>query len=152
MKNSFHFLRPPAFPQVVYVGYVILIVAAVRFISAAFQSATILLALSLVLLILRSWIRLDLLNHKITKYFIIIPYKTITLENLQKIVMTKSLVHQTLNSRGSTTTLRLHEYQILLLADDDLHLLMSGLDRDLLFNKAKKVAEAAHIPMEDRSV
>jgi len=147
----FHFLRPPAFPQIVYVGYVILIISAVRFISAAYQSAIILLALSLFFLILRSWIRLDLRNHKITNYFIIIPYKTIVLDSLEKVIMTKQLVHQTLNSRGSTTTLRLHEYEIFLLADADSYLLMTGLDKDLLFNKAKKIAAAANIPIEDRS-
>jgi hypothetical protein len=148
----FYFLRPPAFPQVVYVGYVILIIAVVRFISAAYQSAIILLALSLLLLILRSWIRLDLTNRKINYYFIIIPYKTISIDSLEKVVMTKQLVHQTLNSRGSSTTLRLHEYEILLMANDDSHHLMSGLDKDLLLNKAKRVAAAAHIPIEDRSV
>ncbi len=148
----FYFLRPPAFPQVVYVGYVILIIAVVRFISAAYQTAIILLALSLLLLILRSWIRLDLTNHKITKYFIIFPYKTISIDSLEKVVMTKQLVHQTLNSRGSSTTLRLHEYEVLLMANDDSYQLMSGLDKDLLLNKAKRVAAAAHIPIEDRSV
>jgi hypothetical protein len=148
----FYFLRPPAFPQIVYVGYVIIIIAAVRLISAAYQSAFILLGLGLFFLILRSWIRLDLRNHKITKYFILIPYKTVTIETLEKIVMTKRLVHQTLNSRGSTTTLRLHEYEILLVANNESYPLMSGLDRDMLFNKAKKVAMAAQIPFEDRSV
>jgi len=148
----FYFLRPPAFPQVVYVGYVILIIAAVRLIGAAYQSAIILLALSLLFLISRSWIRLDLRNHKITKYFIIFPYKTITIDRLEKIVMTKQLVHQTLNSRGSTTTLRLHEYEILMLAKDDYHLLKTSLDKDRLFNKAKIVAAAANIRIEDLSV
>jgi len=149
---AFYFLRPPVFPQIVYVGYVILILSAVRFIGAAYQSAIILLGLGLFFLILRSWIRLDLKKSRITKYFIVIPYKTISVDLLDKIVMTKRLVHQTLNSRGSTTTLRLHEYEIVLLANDDSHILLSGLDKDRLFNKAKKVAVAANIPIEDHSL
>ena len=148
----FRFLRPPAFPQVDYVGYVILIIAAVRFISSEPKSAFILFLLSILILIMRSWIKLDLNRGTLTKFFIVVPYKTITIIPVDKIIITKKLVHQTLNSRGSTTSLRLHEFEILLMANNDIHLLKSGLDKDRLFNKAKKVAVAANVPLDDRTI
>jgi hypothetical protein len=70
---------------------------------------------------------------------------------MEKVIFSRKFVIRTYNSRASTSSFRLHEYEISLQADGEVHILQTGLDSELLLTKAGKIATVAGVPLDNRT-
>ena len=148
-KNLFYFSRPSPFPQLNYVGYVGIIVSIVQFFTGNYPQAGFIMVISLIIILMRSWSRLNLQKKTITDFFAIIPYRRISVESPQRIIISEEKINRTLNSRGSTSTVSYIQYKIILENRIEKLTLKEGRNKNALLKKAREIAISASVKLDD---
>jgi type III secretory pathway component EscS len=151
IRHTFYFVRPPAFPQLQYVAYVGIIFSIVQAATGNYPQALFALGISLIIVLSRSWTRLNIQSKRLIDFFVFIPYRNVGLDAIHRIIFTERVVSQTLNSRGSTSDIRYYQYKILLDAGQETIVLKEGRNQEKLRQIAMDIAAAAHVTMDDRS-
>ena len=150
-KNKFYFLRPSPFPQLYYIGYIGIIVSAVQFLTGNYTQAGFFLAISIFILLLRSWSMLNTESMMLYDFFAFIPYRRMMVESPQKILISEEKINRTLNSRGSTSTVSYIQYKITLISGIGQLTLKEGRNKNALMKKAGEIAIAAKLELDDRT-
>ncbi len=148
-KNLFYFSRPSPFPQLNYVGYVGIIVSVVQFFTGNYPQAGFIMVISLIIILMRSWSRLNLQKNTLTDFFAIIPYRRISVESPQRIIISEEKINRTLNSRGSTSTVSYIQYKIILENRIEKLTLKEGRNKNALLKKAREIAISASVKLDD---
>jgi hypothetical protein len=148
---SFYFVQPPAFPPLHFVGIIGILYAVVQAILGNYTQAGILMLLSALIILLRSWTRLNIKNQTLTDFFLIVPYRNLKIKNLAGIRITSDVVNQTLNSRGSTSTISYICYKLLLVTDTETIVLKESRNKARMLKKAGQIALAAGVTLDDRT-
>ena len=148
-KSTFYFLRPSPFPQLYYVGYVGIIFSIVQFFMGSFSQGVFFLLLSLGILLLKFWSKFDATNSTITDFFTFIPYRTKKLAGISEVVLTEGKVSQTLNSRGSTSSINYTQYKIVIVTAEGNYILKEGRSKSKLLTKAKLVTNSLGVKLND---
>jgi hypothetical protein len=151
-KKVFYFSRTSPIPQLQYVGYIILVVAIVQGYNGDYTQAVFFFFIGLAILFLKSWTKLDVAKMTIVDFFSIVPYRTVKLEAIQKVVFTQGNVSQTMGSRGSTSTINYMEYKILLDTGGETIKLQTSKNRERLLKKAHLLAHAARTELSDQTI
>lgn len=150
-SRFFYFLQPHVFPQLYYAGIIGALYAVVQVILGNFPQAAFVLILSVFIILLRSWTRLDIKNKTLTDFLLIIPYRKINIQHISGIRVVENVVNQTLNSRGSTSTISYDNYRLLLISDTESIVLKESKNKDHLLKNAGQIALAARVQLDDRT-
>lgn len=152
-KTSFvyYFLHSPAFPQLHFVGIIGILYAIVQGALGNYTQAGFFMILSILIMLLRSWSRLDIKNKTLTDFFLLIPYRKLKIQHISSIRVAENVVNQTLNSRGSTSTIRFDIYRLLLVTDSESIILKESKDKGRLLKKAGQIALTAKVQLDDRT-
>lgn len=149
-KKVFYFSRPAPFPQLLYVGYVAIIVAIVQAFTGNYTQAGFLLLIGLAILLMRSWSRLNIRKSSLTDVFSIIPYRKVNVKPVLGISLVEESVTRTLNSRGSTSSIHYLEYKIVLHGDNNEKIvLQEGKSKKKLLRKARAIAASLDVVLKD---
>jgi hypothetical protein len=151
VKSKFYFLRPSPFPQLYYIGYVGIIISVVQFFTGNHSQAGFFLAISIFILLLRSWSMLNTESMTINDFFAFIPYRRIVVETPQSVLLSEEKINRTLNSRGSTSTVSYIQYKIILISGFEQLTLKEGRNKNALMKKAREIAIAANLELDDRT-
>jgi len=151
MRQTFFFIQPSIFPQLSYVGFVGIVFSIVQAVLGDYPQAGFALAISLIILLSRSWIRLDVQAKRLIYFFLFIPYKTVKLDAIHGFILTEGVVSQTLSLRGSSSDIRFYLYKILLDTGDERLVLAESRNQEKMRRRAEIIAKAAGAPMEDRT-
>ena len=140
------------FPEnFVFVGIVGAIVGVSLIVTSSTGAGVILLLLSLPLFLIQKGVRLDPV-HKTTKEFTgilgIELGKKRSHNQLVKLLLKKEKYRQTMNSRGSSTTLRYEVYNAYLVTDKETILLTRGKNEKRIARKIKSVADRLGLLLE----
>ncbi len=114
-------------------------------------AGAILLLLSLPLTFTRQGISLDPVNKTIKEFtglFGLELGKKRPYDQLIKLVLKKERRSQTMNSRGSSTTIRYEVYNAYLITDRETLLLTSHKNQGRVMRKIETVADQLHLPLE----
>lgn len=150
-KSKFYFSRQPAFPQLYYVGYIGVIFSIVQAFSGNFPQSGVFLVISIIILLLRPWMLLDLNKKKLIDFFAFLPYSSEKIQNINRVILTENAVNQTLNSRGSTSTISFDQCKIHLDTGEELIQLQASKNKTSSLKKAQAIANAAKVSLEDRT-
>lgn len=150
IKSTYYFPRPSPFPQLQYVGYILLVLAIVQGWNGAYVQAGFFIFLGLGILLLKSWSKLDVDKLTIVDFFAIIPYRTTKLPGIHKVVFTEGQVSQTMGLRANTTTISYIEYKILLDTGGERIKLQAGRNQKKLLKKAQSLAQASKTELLDQ--
>jgi hypothetical protein len=148
-KNIFYFSRPAPFPQLLYVGYVAIIVAIVQAFTGNYTQAGFLLLIGLAILLMRSWSRLNIRKSSLTDIFSIIPYRKVNVKPVLGISLVEESVTRTLNSRGSTSNIHYQQYKIVLQGENRSIVLEEGKSKKKLLRKARAIAASLEVVLKD---
>lgn len=151
IKTIFYFPRPSPVPQLQYVGYIILVVGFVQGWTGAYTQAGFFIFLGIGILLLKSWSKLDINKLTIVDYFAIIPYRTIKIKDIQKVIFTEGQVSQTMGLRANTSTISYTEYKILLDTGEENIKLQSGRNQVRLLKKSQSLAQATQTELLDQT-
>lgn len=151
IKSVFYFPMTSPIPQLQYVGYIILVVAIVQGVTGEYTQAGFFIFLGLGILLLKSWSKLDVNKLTIVDFFAIIPYRTIKLKGIQKVVFTEGQVSQTMGLRANTSTISYTEYKILLDTGEETIKLQAGRNQARLLKKAQLLAQATQTELLDQT-
>jgi uncharacterized protein (DUF58 family) len=148
-SSVFRFARPSPLPQLKYVGFLLIFVGIVQGFTTSFSFAVLPIIIGLFVLTLQNWIHLDIGKLQLTFYIAFIPYRRKKLGAIQQIRLKCTEVHQTLHSRGSTSTVNFTQYSIMLDDGSESVALQEGKCRSKLQKKAVSLAQAAGVKLLD---
>lgn len=151
ISSTFYFVHTPAFPQLQFVGFIGVVFSFVQAILGNYPQAGFFIVLSLIMLLLRPWTRLDIKRKTLIDFFLFIPYKRMKIDQINNVRLIEASVSQVLNSRGSTSTVSFDLYKILLDTHSETIVLKESRSKVNLLKKAGQIALAASVQLVDRT-
>ena len=121
----------------------------VQFFNGNITQGGLFIVISILILLLRAWSRLNISAGTLTDFFAVIPYRIKKINRISKVIFTAGRVSQTLNSRGSTSTINYTRYRIIIVDGDENIILKEGRNESRLFETARSIANSAHVELED---